>query len=293
MKENKSKNFNNEVKTVIKEIKFYLPILLIIPPVLGGLWQLLELFRIDPSFVRFFSVTQLLPDGLLMLPIVISLLSFLLIPYTYMLNHIFIKYKFTTQKPKNLKLLYIAPYKTEYREFCLNELGNKNAWIKILFIFTIVFALFLFGVYSHITKEEISLGYIIFTSFFFILIMSFYIQIIVLAWKCCKSNIKIYISKKIKNSFLKEIFSLLHIILLIIVYLTLALIPLIIMSTIHNEYIFPDKLENMKNLEKLFQQDDYNSSKILYLNDKYIFIEHEKNNQKKTIEIVKFDKLFN
>lgn len=287
------KKLNNKVKILVEEIKFYLPIFLIIPPILGGIWQLMELFRIDPSFIRFFSVTQLLPDGLLMLPITIALLFFFLIRYTYFLNYIIIKYKYTTDKPNNLKLFYIAPYKTRFKSYCSNDSDIKNIWIKIFFVFSILFAISIFSVYRHFAKGEISIFYIIIDSFFLIVLISVYMQIIILAWKCCKSNIKIYISKKIKNSIFKEVFSLIRALLFTIVVMVLGFLPILIMLTIHNKYTFSDKLENSKNLEKLFKQNDYNSSQILYLNDKYIFIEHQKKNQDKTIEIVKFDKLFN
>jgi hypothetical protein len=48
-------------------LKRNLSILLIIPTVLGGLWQLIELIIISPTLVRFFSLTQMIPDGLLIL----------------------------------------------------------------------------------------------------------------------------------------------------------------------------------------------------------------------------------
>ena len=47
--------------------------ILVIPTVLGGLWQLLSLASIDISFVRFFSVAQMLPDGLVFLYIMLVL----------------------------------------------------------------------------------------------------------------------------------------------------------------------------------------------------------------------------
>lgn len=50
-----------------QNIKDYLPILFIIPTSLGGIWQLLELGSIGIPYIRFFSVTQLLPDGLVII----------------------------------------------------------------------------------------------------------------------------------------------------------------------------------------------------------------------------------
>lgn len=44
-----------------------LEIFILIPTILGGLWQLIELIRIDLSYVRFFSISQVISDGLLVL----------------------------------------------------------------------------------------------------------------------------------------------------------------------------------------------------------------------------------
>ena len=54
-------------KVTLSDIKNNLAIILLFPALLGGLWQLLELSKMSISFIRFFSPTQLLPDGLLIL----------------------------------------------------------------------------------------------------------------------------------------------------------------------------------------------------------------------------------
>lgn len=50
-----------------KKLDFYKEhwsIIIFIPALLGGLIQILKLYSIDPSFVRFFAVEQVIPDGL-------------------------------------------------------------------------------------------------------------------------------------------------------------------------------------------------------------------------------------
>ena len=44
-----------------------LSLIILLPTFLGGIWQLLELSSISTSFIRFFSISQLIPDGLLIL----------------------------------------------------------------------------------------------------------------------------------------------------------------------------------------------------------------------------------
>ncbi len=80
--ENNSKTikekFYNDPLNFIKE---HYTLLLIIPTLLGGIWQLIELISIDISFVRFFSITQLIQDGILFLcfEIMLGIILFLLI----------------------------------------------------------------------------------------------------------------------------------------------------------------------------------------------------------------------
>ncbi|HLP56623.1 MAG TPA: hypothetical protein VK151_16420 [Fluviicola sp.] len=52
-----------------------LSLIVIIPYVLGGIWQIIELSNISLTYIRFFSVTQSVSDGLLMLIILFLVIS--------------------------------------------------------------------------------------------------------------------------------------------------------------------------------------------------------------------------
>ena len=60
----------------IEFIKSNLALIILVPTMLGGIWQLLELLNISSSFIRFFSVSQLIPDGLLILFILLIIYTF-------------------------------------------------------------------------------------------------------------------------------------------------------------------------------------------------------------------------
>ncbi|KAF2336880.1 hypothetical protein [Flavobacterium daemonense] len=62
----KTQNFKENYNS----IKDNLSILILIPTIIGGIWQLLELSLISTSFIRFFSITQLVADGILILFII-------------------------------------------------------------------------------------------------------------------------------------------------------------------------------------------------------------------------------
>jgi len=56
------------IKTTIPSwIKENLSMIVLVPTILGGAWQLAELAIVGIPYIRFFSVTQLIPDGLLIL----------------------------------------------------------------------------------------------------------------------------------------------------------------------------------------------------------------------------------
>lgn len=52
------------LKIEINRIKDNLSMIVLLPTLLGGAWQLFELSSISTSFVRFFSVGQLIGDGI-------------------------------------------------------------------------------------------------------------------------------------------------------------------------------------------------------------------------------------
>jgi len=56
----------------IKLLKEYLPLIILVPALLGGIWQIIELSSISIAYIRFFSVTQILPDGLVILILTIT-----------------------------------------------------------------------------------------------------------------------------------------------------------------------------------------------------------------------------
>jgi hypothetical protein len=55
-------------------VKRNINLIIILPALFGGLWQVIELASMSFSFIRFFSVGQIIPDGLLVLLFLTSFL---------------------------------------------------------------------------------------------------------------------------------------------------------------------------------------------------------------------------
>lgn len=100
--------------------------------------------------------------------------------------------------------------------------------------------------------------------------------------------------KKIENCFrdrfaLKEL-ALAPLQILASLSLVLILVFIIEIYKFFHSYLIPN---NFKNIELFLKTKEYNSSEVLYFNDKYIFIQHSDKDGNKTIEISMFDELFN
>jgi hypothetical protein len=52
---------------ILNKIKEYLSLIIFLPTLLGGLWQVIVLSQFGLSYIRFFSISQLLSDGLILL----------------------------------------------------------------------------------------------------------------------------------------------------------------------------------------------------------------------------------
>ncbi|MGK6343593.1 hypothetical protein ACMGDK_15255 [Chryseobacterium sp. DT-3] len=87
--------FRLDVRNFYTLIKENIALIVVIPSVLGGLEQLLRLFMIQPEMVRFFSVSQVIPDGLaiIIMTTLLFIIFYLWIRLYYMLLLLSEKFK--------------------------------------------------------------------------------------------------------------------------------------------------------------------------------------------------------
>ena len=79
--------FRLDVRNFYTLIKENIALIVVIPSILGGLEQLLMLFMIQPEMVRFFSVSQVIPDGLaiILMTIILFGLFYIWIRFFYII----------------------------------------------------------------------------------------------------------------------------------------------------------------------------------------------------------------
>jgi len=253
-------------------LKNYLSIIILFPATIGGLWQLFELGSISPSYVRFFSISQVVPDGLLVLLFVACIL------FTFYISKFL--FQFTTlSKLKSKKWL------------------STFLWmIPIIFLFTVPLIYMYFGI---IDRGYIEVADIFtFIGCLTIMLVSFANLIPENTFKQLEKRNETKTKTdptKIQNEKpkLKNYIFAIGFIAILVLSLKLFGLTTDVIGKIRDDSVKTDRLINFENLTRnLKSKNNYNFSEILYINDKYIFIEYKDSNNKKLIEVLKNEKLF-
>ncbi|MFV8390743.1 hypothetical protein [Flavobacterium sp. LB1P71] len=217
-------------------IRENLSLIIGIPTLLGGLWQVVELSRLSFSYLRFFSISQIVPDGLLIISVIIILW---LILYWYVII-------FRVEDDENKELLK-------------ENLKTKSPFPKyitlllILIYFTIIvynlIAIYKFPIYSII-------GFIM--NIICTVIMSA-IAFSIIEYTSLRSHVK----------YKENISGLKGLIIIPLLYTCYSL-----STGFHNTYVFPKELINIENIKCYIERNKGCNVKIKinYLNDKYIFL---------------------
>ena len=130
------------LKNYRDSLKYNLSLIILVPTVLGGIWQLFELSSISISYIHFFSITQLVPDGLTIL----VFLFILFIQYSFFYRiikepeelagyrHLYLEN--TNSKFKNfivvLILLFATAIGTYYMYKYISRINNVNQFFMLL-----------------------------------------------------------------------------------------------------------------------------------------------------------------
>ena len=259
------------MEDAIRKIKDYLPLIALVPLLIGGFWQLVELASISSSYIRFFSVTQQLADGLLILFIfTLFYLTFLFIKKGLLSDFSFDtnKYEISSNKDIFLKLLLSVSV------FCVSMYYLKEI---IPISATII---------EGASNGIISLGPIIFSLISIAVILMIVHPLFALTWVIIKriTKIEINLDQGKFQDFKRFVITILVIILLRFSFTTFF-------PVVHSAYIIPRNLTNLQYVVDKYSKENKISNKkdvrIVYTNDKYIFIQYGVN-----IEVVKSDYMF-
>ncbi|QZK90687.1 hypothetical protein K5V07_09360 [Flavobacterium sp. CHNK8] len=246
-----------KVQRIVDFLKDNLNIIIVVPAFIGGLWQLLELLNISIAFVRFFSISQIVSDGLLVLYIII-----------YFSSPIF-----------GTHLFYSAIMKSKESTIdLLTARKIKNNKTKLLVYTVSFFLLWLFGVvilwyFSYVLLKASS------TKNGFILIPFLIIG----------CNHFLNIAYKTASFKLKHIYKVFNLFLLILY----VMIIIFMFKKLHRNQFSAIPIINIEKLNLDVKTKFPNTKQeILYFNDKYIFINIVDKSKKEKVYITKLDDLF-
>lgn len=225
---------------VLSFLKEYLSVIIIVPAFIGGLWQAMELINISYPFLRFFSISQIVADGVLIL----SFFLIALLPNA--ISYVFQK-MFDFTKHKSEKEEEITEEKKEQ---------NRKRDVRISFIIFCILLIagviyFLFNMGSKNKAADLNISVMLATTFIYGL------------------NMLLNFCYVPSNFVGKEIFKFCN----ILIFLFYLIVGVYFCKQIHNTFLLTDNLDNIKNINYLLDEKYPDEQKeILYFNDKYIFI---------------------
>jgi len=245
------KTNQNSLKDLVDKyyelIKKYAYLLLLIPTIIGGLWQFLGLASLGFEYLRFFSLQQLISDGLTLLFPLFGVMFFVVI---FIIISIKGNQEFLRKEKKRIK-----------------NIQRKKRFIRflrMLFFNIILVSILSYYVFSFINKN-VGLSTII---------PLFYIPLVYLL----NSNLDF-----IDNNFKKEtkrikFYTIIYIpmVLILITSLLMFVMNLIINIINLNNYSVPSNLMNIEYVKENIYEDyglKENQYEIAYMNDTYIFVE--------------------
>ncbi|WP_212003015.1 hypothetical protein [Chitinophaga sp. HK235] len=254
-------------------IKDNLSVIVLLPALLGGIWQVMELLCIGPSYIRFFSVTQLIPDGLLILSI------FLLILFV---NLVVIRFpKWLADTDLGMKELAGNNKESCEKEYLKgdNIVYDKKEMKNIICAFSIGvigFSHYLWVnvLYPAFKSQRIGLGGI--------MEVTMVCPIILIKLKFIYRWIKVYLSKT-AELILYLLFCLSFSVLITLFFFCL--------KVFHNSFLLPGNFKNIANIKEnpLVKTTPTRIPEIVYFNDKYIFIKIKEGRGSDSIEVRKFE----
>lgn len=243
--------------------------ILIVPTILGGLWQILELSSISTSYIRFFSVTQIVPDGLLVL---------------FFLSSLYLSFKIT---------MVIKNLKTEDDTSDTETEKPSSIWyiLLLLSIFMAVIFYLIKTTYQPYDNQLYLSTLIILIPTFIILTSAFiYILREIFTYVHSKFPKVINGALRIKNN---QILLKIFVIFIVLGGAKLLVVLMSLFSDFSKSYSFPESSVNIETLKKSLAIDYPNEeSRILYMNDKYVFVELETKSGNKKNLVLEFNRLF-
>lgn len=228
-----------EINKIAKFLKEYLSILIVIPAFVGGIWQAIELMSISIPYIRFFSISQIVSDGIL-------ILIFLIIAFSYYFLGWFADILFFEKgKSEPPEVLSAEDYEIYKRK-------KLNYWSTYFIITYVVSLVIIYRLFDKKTTLSDFKGLVV-VIYFCVFILN-------------RSLDNCYFYAKDKHKQIAKACN----VLLLVLYFVFALY---FSKIIHNIFIAPTNIINIEQVKKDVASKYPNTKQeLIYFNDKYIFI---------------------
>jgi len=251
----------SKLQRTYKCIKDNIQFIVLLPAILGGFWQILELSSMSLSFIRFFSVTQVVSDGLMILFVVLVIYAV----------RVLVRPAFNLKKSNDIETLPS------------NLISWKTLGIVLFYIVCGIFLGFLI-IREFITSKSMELGSLVIL-----------IAILTICVDGINHHFQIHnIYPSIKDFFRRKekiIFYSAIIFFLVVVYLLPSFYTAV--GYFRSTYLIPKNFKNLHNIDCVLINEHniaIESANIQYFNDKYVFVKYGEPGIEKFV-ILEFDVL--
>lgn len=276
----------SDTKTNYDTLKENIGMVVLVPTLLGGLWQIMELASLGTPYLRFFSLSQLVSDGLLIL----FILTFTALPlWWYFKDADMPRISFKGKGEKEDKMREedrIPEKRIIYNDGQKVWVSKKNGYyylstFTILYLIILIFVIWpeIIEPLRHETKTSV-LGLL--GLFFLITFTLLYLRILfrtifqIHTWKIN------YDHKVVRDTITS---------LLTFSFFGLIIFCFYFTRLFHRSFLFPEDLKNQQYINCIIKRNNPGLKKfnIDYFNDKYVFVSITNEKNKKHLEIFKFE----
>lgn len=278
------KVFNTQIN--YSWIKENIAMLVLIPTVLGGLWQMIQLLQLGTPFVRFFSVSQLVADGLLILFLLsLCILGGYLVTLTS--KRLFRNLFWSNESTSGNNTGADTPF--FFKEPTINR-QQKQFRIFFFLVFILSFG-FMFiqngwsDQFSPIAPGKRIKPANIIALFMNVCFVAIFLEGIV-------ASLLTILGRKVnyQNNYFQKVRAIIPAVAFIAVIVSLIyLLPIL-----RDSFLVPEGFKNIDNLHAQVRKNnpELKSWKMAYFNDKFIFLEVVDSSGRKYVEVMEFNALF-
>jgi len=270
-------------------LKENIGMIVLIPTFIGGLWQLMELVRLDTSYIRFFSLSQLASDGLLVMFVLLIYAIAVRLIYSVdkelMRRLILNTNKFRQESPEELS---VKPF--FYKEI-EEDKGYKRFVLVYFFIvlggFIFISYPFNFGNWTKLPGEGSIIKPINILPITGVIAVYFMIIVVLVRSILTLSDRRVNVHNK---TFRRRLNKILSVFLPALCLYLLFKLPIMF----HDAFLMPEDLKNKAYLldRVKLENPKLKGCKIAYFNDRFIFISIVDSSSVEHVEVMQFDALF-